>query len=850
MIPLRLEIKNFLPYRNPDPIYFEGIHLACLTGHNGAGKTSLLDAITWALWGKSRARRDEDLIHLGQKEMIVQLDFEQEGITYRVNRQRVSGKRSQGSLELFIVQDDKNLKSIREASMRETQNTINNILRLDYDTFVSSAFLQQGKADAFTTKSPSERKKILSDILGLEQWRVYEDRAKETIRGIQNNITQFEAIIRDIDETIVHEPRWLTERDNAQSDYDLAQAELDTAQEHLNRISHAEADLESAHNQIATLERTISNHKADLVTAQSDATKRQQTVGDYEQVINQATDIETGYQQLAQARQTDEALSDIITQANELERDISQVQAQITKAQTDIQADLRECDATIATLEGMAIDGVMDELAQAQVAVDELVQVETERDALNEQITEWQTYKADRNAHLGILKQVGTELNERIEQLENVETTECPLCGQTLTEDHRDQVINESKTERDDKRQEYREAQLAIQETDGEIKNGRKQLKAYATQLADLPRWRSEMGRLQEKLNQANEARDKLQALHAQRTTLQTTLEQDDFAHDLRQQLADLQAHLAELNYDDATHQEARTQLRELSAFERKHFELEKARENIDHEREMLGHIEERMRRINVAITDTQTQMTDIRAQLTELEQQVQNFRERQTEVKTLLLKVNKANERVIIAKQELNAIERHKERKLNLDSKLEEARYQEALYKELRLAFGKNGVPAMMIETAIPELETSANQLLSRMTNGRMHLRMTTQASNVDGSTRETLDIEIADELGTRAYEMYSGGESFRINFAIRVALSGLLARRAGAHLRTLFIDEGFGTQDEDGRNKLVEAITAIQDQFDLIMVITHIDELRDAFPVHVVVEKSTSSGSLVRLQ
>ncbi len=112
-----------------------------------------------------------------------------------------------------------------------------------------------------------------------------------------------------------------------------------------------------------------------------------------------------------------------------------------------------------------------------------------------------------------------------------------------------------------------------------------------------------------------------------------------------------------------------------------------------------------------------------------------------------------------------------------------------------------------------------------------------------------ETLDIQIADELGARDYEMYSGGEAFRINFAIRVALSQMLARRAGAHLRTLFIDEGFGTQDAAGRDRLVEAITAIQDDFDLILTITHIDELRDHFPVHIVVEK-TPNGSRVNVR
>jgi len=75
------------------------------------------------------------------------------------------------------------------------------------------------------------------------------------------------------------------------------------------------------------------------------------------------------------------------------------------------------------------------------------------------------------------------------------------------------------------------------------------------------------------------------------------------------------------------------------------------------------------------------------------------------------------------------------------------------------------------------------------------------------------------------------------------------MLARRAGAQLRTLFIDEGFGTQDDDGRQQLVEAITSIQDQFDLVLAITHIDELRDAFPVQIAVSK-TPDGSRVSVR
>jgi exonuclease SbcC len=165
-------------------------------------------------------------------------------------------------------------------------------------------------------------------------------------------------------------------------------------------------------------------------------------------------------------------------------------------------------------------------------------------------------------------------------------------------------------------------------------------------------------------------------------------------------------------------------------------------------------------------------------------------------------------------------------------------------MYRDLREAFSKRGVPAMIIETAVPEVESVANQLLARLTDGQLNLRIETQKETKGGEVREALEILISDLLGTRPYELYSGGEAFRINFAIRIALSRLLARRAGAQLRSLFIDEGFGTQDDRGREHLIAAINSIQDDFDRILVITHIEELKEAFPARIEVTK-TPQGS-----
>ena len=132
MIPLRLQLRNFMCYRQLDSLDFSGIHLACLAEDNGHGKSALLDAITWALWGKARAKHDDELIHLGQTEMEVEFEFALGENHYRVIRKRDSHGRGQSSLELQ-VRDDHLFRPLTEPTMRQTQARINRILRMDYD---------------------------------------------------------------------------------------------------------------------------------------------------------------------------------------------------------------------------------------------------------------------------------------------------------------------------------------------------------------------------------------------------------------------------------------------------------------------------------------------------------------------------------------------------------------------------------------------------------------------------------------------------------------------------------------------------------------------------------------------
>src|SRR5919205_1900298 len=120
MVPTSLSVRNFMCYRTPVDIDLRGVRVACLSGDNGAGKSALLDCITWALWGKARVNNDRQLMALNATEMEVTFGFVLNGQEFRVIRRRTRGGSGPLTLDLQI-KDGEPWRAISGATARETQ---------------------------------------------------------------------------------------------------------------------------------------------------------------------------------------------------------------------------------------------------------------------------------------------------------------------------------------------------------------------------------------------------------------------------------------------------------------------------------------------------------------------------------------------------------------------------------------------------------------------------------------------------------------------------------------------------------------------------------------------------------
>ncbi len=849
MIPVRLEIKNFLPYRTPEPLIFDGIHLACLTGANGAGKTSVLDAITWALWGRARGKREDDLVHLGQSDMSVQLDFMQEGVVYRVLRRRSRGKNSTGDLTLSAQQPEGHF-AVMESGLRNAQPRINTLLRLDYDTFTNSAFLQQGKADSFTTKAPAERKKVLADILGLDQWRDYEEVAKERATQAKAQINVLEVQIREIDRELATRPALEQDYFSAEKTHAEANIALENARQRLKEVESTPNDLRNAQNNRTDRDGRLRDLSRQLAEVRARIVNNRQKLDDYQEILAMRLAIESGYLALQEARQADSTFNEKFKQLSSLKDERNRLQNELNTAQTRLEGEILALKHRIADLQATLSEDISAELETLKADYDELMGQQAEQITMTATIADAKIKYAESRTVQERLKEEGADLNERIEKLSSEsDTAVCPLCGQPLTIDHLTELLAQLNGELTQKREAYLQHNEVLATMADTIKSHEATLKQLDKGLKRLPQVTTQLGKLEERASTANEAQAQLDALIPQLDALIAQWDADDYAHDARERLSQLDNAQMGLGYDESTHDSARQAIEQHITYETLYTKLAIALDSAPAMEQLIADGVAQEERLVEAQNDIQTQLDALDIEIARLNTLLAEYKIRDEEVRMQTTRERTAFEKLNTTRQQLKALDDQATRKDTLQTYLNTAKRDESLYNDLRKAFGKDGVPLTIIEAAIPELENSANDLLTRMTDGRMNLRLKTQEEKRDGSMKDALDIEISDELGERSYEMYSGGETFRINFALRVALSQLLARRAGAHLRTLFIDEGFGTQDENGRGKLVEAITAIQDDFEMVLVITHIDELRDSFPVHIMVEKR-GGGSHVMIR
>lgn len=853
MIPSRLKLRNFMPYRGDLPAFsFSGIHTACISGDNGAGKSSIIDAITWALWGKARAGSDDELISIGAEETAVEFDFTASGSTYRVIRKRTRAKKvtssGQSSLD-FLLDTGAGFKTLTGDTIAKTQSEINRLLHIDYDTFINSAYLRQGHADEFSRQTASRRKEVLASILKLDIYDSLAESARQITREKQAESQALEHAIAEIRAELENKELLDREYQKAGGELQAAEKEFTQAKAQHERLSLLAQTLENRQDQLKRAQSTVQELQSQISSWQKQAEQSRVKIAGYEATLAECQAIEDGFSSYLEAKNTFDEMSRRLRLLNQVSEQKNRLERTVDLERNKLLNQQAVASRTLGELENRANlkDKLKNNVANRQTAgrklaerEKDLQQIEEENRRMEEQI---QALKS-RNSQTSVRIR---EIDGRLELISPEADAHCPLCEKPLEENERQLIMykyNQEKTALD---RLLHTGEAEIAELCKKLEDGRQNLLAAKKILRlDQEKYNADTAILNHRIDECEQAAKQLEAQRAELKKIEKTLEDKDYAQKEQAELGSVYQKLQSLDYNEQAYTRAREEVDRLEHFRERKLKLSEAQAQIQPEKQAAQAAGCAIQNLELRQQEEQALVTKLTSEVAGLPALHQQLTQADATQKAAENRLKPAREAVYRLQARLDSLEEQAGRLINKETSLKKTAAEEATYKTLAQAFGKKGIQGMLIEMAIPEIENEANRILGRMTDNRMALKIESQKLKKTGEKAETLEINISDEAGTRNYEMYSGGEAFRIDFALRIALAKLLANRSGAPLPTLIIDEGFGTQDDIGLEKVKEAINSIQDDFEIILVITHIDELKNAFNTRIEVTK-TPEGSII---
>ncbi len=858
MIPISLKITGFLSYKQSVEVDFSSFELACISGANGAGKSSLLDAITWVLFGQAR-KKDDSLIHTHPdvKAAEVVFVFQYEDQIYRI--QRTLPRKKTSMLELQIQADAGSdgeviWRSLSEHSVRETQARILQILRLDYDTFINAAFFLQGKADQFAQQPSGKRKEILGNILGLELWETYRERAGGRRKVVERDLALKDGQLQEIELELSEE----SVRKNRLKELESQLEGLITARKQqestLERLKQLTTSLKQQRILVDTLDAGLERSRSSQDALKNRLAERISEQESYLSLLGRADEVERAYANWKKLQKDLENWEEVAEKFREHEKERQPLVNQLSNEQARLEQEMKALLAEEDSLKVQedALPGLKKEYSSMEASILVVEEKLEERDRMNEAIKTAREKQIEMRSENDRLKLEMAELKERIGNLEATDGAICPLCGQPLSPEDRLSLIDQLNDQGTTMGDRFRANKTGLDEITVQVTNMEVELARLIPAEKERLLQTTQLTQLGERIQSSQKILSEWKEKKAGRLLeVRQFLETENYLPTIRKELAKVDKTLSSLGYDAAAHDAAKraemsgrdseVEYHNLSAANAAVKPLENEINNLQKQIDDLGSEIEKQKHELILASDVLAQAEKMKPDMDGAERALYDIQEQE----------NRLNQDVGAARQKVTVLKDLRLRKKSLGVEREDLAVLIGRLKTLERAFGKDGVPALLIEQALPEIESRANDLLDRLSDGSMSVRFVTQSSYKDkkrDDLKETLDIQISDGVGVRDYEMFSGGEAFQVNFAIRLALSEVLAHRKGARLQTLVIDEGFGSQDAHGRQRLIESINAVRGDFAKVLVITHLDELKDAFQTRIEVSK-TENGSVINV-
>lgn len=880
MKPCTVEFQAFGPYAGHELVDFEklaarGLFLIC--GKTGTGKTMILDAITFALYGKSSGHGRDDFEAMRctnaafDVTTYVRFTFENNGIYYRFER-RLERKRKNLSASYMVWQKDENgtwtalFENAKEKMLNEKAEEI---IGLSYEQFRQVIVLPQGQFEKFLTSDSADKEKILTSIFGEEKWQavaqlMFEEATerRQQLKSLQEQISnslqeeacetlaELEAVIAQKKERLVtmeaayqegaceKQIRALRDRLALVSrfqDLRRGKARVRAYEEKQHGRAEQEKRIQDARRAEKVKELLLELHRAEAAQAE-----RKKAVRAADQAAGQAK------------QQAEQILLQVTAQQqknDEIEEKKAQ-KIQLTAKITDYES--------IAALE-------QNFQKQRKAAESALQEAEQEKQVYESYAPKLgmlhETYETDMEEHRKLLAAYLAGITGEL-AASLVEGQPCPVCG---SREHPQKAVrteaDTSKEHVEEKRAEadavYQKLQQTMQKQEqAKKKYEEKQRLAQELQLAKETAYTRlaemqnnlipEIGSLAELQKKLQQLTDEIGKDTEQLQSLTKMLEQANNTVAETAAKAELARQEEELTQKK---QEAAMQAVAKGLSEHGFADIKEAEQLLMGEKELEG-----MRR---QIADYDAGKKAAEEQVMRLQEELGRQQEPDEEAcKTELARLEKLQETYAKETAVLSEMIRRLSQKAEklalagegLEEKLLEAEQDLAFAKKLRGDAG-TGLQRYVLGILFSSVIAAANRMLSMVHGGRYRLFRSDEKAQ--GSNKRGLELKVYDknseEHEGRFVSTLSGGEKFLASLALSIGMS-TIAQKSGIRIEALFIDEGFGSLDEDSITDAMQILGSIQQANGLVGIISHVQLLQERIPTKLRVEETEKGSHIIQ--
>ena len=789
---IALRLQNFRQHEDTSIAFERG--LTGIIGPNGAGKSTVLEAIAWALYGNSAARGTRDSIRFtgakSRTSVRVQLDFELAGHRYKVVRGLTSA-------ECFLDGADAPIAS----TISGVSELLQRRLGMTRSEFFHTYFTGQKELDVMAALGPVDRARFLSRVLGYDKLSSAQELVREKRRalmaetnGLKQGMPDADSVSRQMAESqsrivVAQHRATAAQQSQLQTNERLAHwtPRWADAQAERERGQQLLAEMRVVENEVASTSRDIQRLETDLAeiaVAQKEVTPLLPTLSRLPALREELSAQDT----LAGVESRRQTLLERLRSGAEEEAKLAERGVQLeTAPQLE-----RETSAYLAT------------------ARNALAEVERE---LEESRTSWTRDKQEAETRLESLRTQYAELEDQRGKLEGLgEESPCPTCGRPLGKSYRSVLDLLSE-------------QIETVKVDGNYYRQRGEQLVRVPESIDVLEERrkaaqQEVAATERRLLKIQNAVAELGALFEQRTKVAGRLEET------RQSLSALPT-----GYDAARHSTLRGEVARLGEIERR-----VARLSGLVEREVPVGNDQLGAREKLATTQNRLQSLHLQRDTLRVDEgayvTVRDEYERSAALaRQAELEVVAAQGDVARASAELNAAQNRQQEMAKLAARLDELENDKRLHDELDRTY--TDLRTDLNTQLRPELAEIAGGFLRSLTDGRYSALDFDDDYNV---------VVLENELPK---QVVSGGEEDLCNLVLRLAISQMIAERAGQAFSLLILDEVFGSLDETRRDNVVELLRRLQDRFEQVIVITHIEQVREGLDRVLVVRYDEQTGA-----